>query len=184
MADAYNTEKKPGFFGRLFAGLRKSRNSLQENLDEAFGCDTIDDEFYECLEEALVASDMGIETTETIIENLNQNETNMLNTVAESAELVRALDLPFVGLLADLFHMSIEQEDPQVLIDSCDLISHIHVSEAPGRVYPGKLAGEYFMQCVDKLHTAHFDRDVSVECTFGDMEPEAAAALKFLKETF
>ena len=70
MADAYNTEKKPGFFGRLFAGLRKSRNSLQENLDEAFGCDTIDDEFYECLEEALVASDMGIETTETIIENL------------------------------------------------------------------------------------------------------------------
>ena len=70
MAEAYNTEKKPGFFGRLFAGLRKSRNSLQENLDEAFGCDTIDDEFYECLEEALVASDMGIETTETIIENL------------------------------------------------------------------------------------------------------------------
>ncbi len=70
MADAYNTEKKPGFFGRLFAGLRKSRNSLQENLDEAFGCDTIDDEFYECLEEALVASDMGIETTETIIDNL------------------------------------------------------------------------------------------------------------------
>ncbi|MBO5520792.1 MAG: signal recognition particle-docking protein FtsY [Eubacterium sp.] len=70
MANAYNTEKKPGFFGRLFAGLRKSRNSLQENLDEAFGCDTIDDEFYECLEEALVASDMGIETTETIIDNL------------------------------------------------------------------------------------------------------------------
>ena len=70
MADAYNSEKKPGFFGRLFAGLRKSRNSLRENLDEAFGCDTIDDEFYECLEEALVASDMGIETTETIIENL------------------------------------------------------------------------------------------------------------------
>ena len=69
MADK-STEKKPGLFGRLFAGLRKSRNSLQENLDEAFGCDTIDDEFYECLEEALVASDMGIETTETIIENL------------------------------------------------------------------------------------------------------------------
>ena len=45
MADK-STEKKPGLFGRLFAGLRKSRNSLQENLDEAFGCDTIDDEFY------------------------------------------------------------------------------------------------------------------------------------------
>ena len=70
MADAYNSEKKKGFFGRLFSGLSKSRTQLQENLDEAFGCEAIDDEFYECLEEALVASDMGIETTETIIENL------------------------------------------------------------------------------------------------------------------
>ena len=120
----------------------------------------------------------------TIIENLNQNETNMLTTVAESAELVRALDLPYVALLADLFHMSIEQEDPRVLFDNCDLISHIHVSEAPGRVYPGKLAGAYFMQCVDQLHAAGFARDVSVECTFGDIEPEATAAFKFLKETF
>ena len=72
MADAYNTEKKQGFFSRLFAGLRKSRNVMQENLDEAFGCEKIDDEFYECLEEALVAGDMGIETTETIIENLKE----------------------------------------------------------------------------------------------------------------
>ena len=120
----------------------------------------------------------------TIIENLNRNETNIFNTVAESAALVRALDLPYIAVLADLFHMTMEQEDPQVLVDNCDVISHIHVSEAPGRVYPGKLAGEYFMHCVDKLHAAGFDRDVSVECTFGDMEPEAAAALKFLKETF
>ncbi|MCF0145895.1 MAG: signal recognition particle-docking protein FtsY [Eubacterium sp.] len=72
MAEAYNSEKKRGFFGRLFAGLKKSRNKLQENLDEAFGCDKIDEEFYECLEEALVASDMGIETTETIISNLQE----------------------------------------------------------------------------------------------------------------
>ena len=120
----------------------------------------------------------------TVIENLNKNETNMLNTVAESAELVRALDLPYVGVLADLFHMSMEQEEPQVLFDNCDVISHIHVSETPGRVYPGKFAGEHFMRCIDKLHAANFDRDVSVECTFGEMEPEAAAAFKFLKETF
>ena len=72
MADGYNTEKKQGFFGRLFSGLTKSRNRLQENLDEAFGCDTIDDTFYENLEEALVASDMGVETTETILENLQE----------------------------------------------------------------------------------------------------------------
>ena len=120
----------------------------------------------------------------TLIENLNQNETNMFNTVADSADMMQTLNLPYVGILADLFHMSMEQENPQVLFDDCDLISHIHVSETPGRVYPGKFAGEHFMQCIGKLREAGFDRDVSVECTFGDMESEAAAALKFLKETF
>lgn len=61
-----------GFFSRLFKGLSKTRDSINENLDEAFGCSEIDDEFYECLEEALVASDMGIETTETVIDNLKE----------------------------------------------------------------------------------------------------------------
>lgn len=128
-----------------------------------------------------VGSAYGIKTA---IENLNRNETNMLNTVTESAELVRALGLPYVAVLADVFHMSIEQEDPQTLFDNCDVISHIHVSEAPGRVYPGKLKSDHFMQCVEKLKAAGFDRDVSVECTFGDIEPEATATFKFLKETF
>ncbi len=61
-----------GFFSRLFNGLTKTRNSMNENLEEAFGCSEINDEFYENLEEALVASDMGIETTETVIENLKE----------------------------------------------------------------------------------------------------------------
>ncbi len=61
-----------GFFSRLFSGLTKTRNSVNENLEEAFGCSEINDEFYENLEEALVASDMGIETTETVIENMKE----------------------------------------------------------------------------------------------------------------
>ncbi len=43
---------------------------MSEGLDEAFGCSEINDEFYENLEETLVMSDIGIETTETVIENL------------------------------------------------------------------------------------------------------------------
>ena len=61
-----------GFFSRLFKGLTKSRKSMSENLDMAFGCTEINDTFYENLEEALVMSDIGIETTETVIENLQE----------------------------------------------------------------------------------------------------------------
>ena len=59
-----------GFFSRLFHGLTKSRKQMSEGLDEAFGCSEINDEFYDNLEETLVMSDIGIETTETVIENL------------------------------------------------------------------------------------------------------------------
>ena len=61
-----------GLFSRLFKGLTKSRKSMSENLDMAFGCTEINDTFYENLEEALVMSDIGIETTETVIENLQE----------------------------------------------------------------------------------------------------------------
>ena len=77
-------EKRPGFFARLFGGLTKSRNQIKENLDEAFGCSVIDEDFYDALEEALVASDMGIETTETVIENLRE--------IVEDLELTKPAD--------------------------------------------------------------------------------------------
>ncbi len=61
-----------GFFSRLFRGLTKTRKNMADNLDMAFGCTEINDTFYENLEEALVMSDIGIETTETVIENLQE----------------------------------------------------------------------------------------------------------------
>lgn len=61
-----------GFFSRLFKGLTKTRKNMADSLDTAFGCTEINDTFYENLEEALVMSDIGIETTETVIENLQE----------------------------------------------------------------------------------------------------------------
>lgn len=65
------TDEKPGFFGRLVAGLTKTRNSIASGINDIFsGFSTIDDEFYEELEELLVMSDLGIRTTDRIIEDL------------------------------------------------------------------------------------------------------------------
>ena len=65
------SEEKKGFFGRLVAGLTKTRNSIASVFDDIFsGFSAIDDDFYEELEEVLVMADIGIHTTETIIENL------------------------------------------------------------------------------------------------------------------
>jgi len=64
-------EEKKGFFKRLVAGLTKTRKSIAAGFDYIFsGFSKIDEDFYEELEEVLVMADMGIHTTEAVIEDL------------------------------------------------------------------------------------------------------------------
>lgn len=63
-------EKKKGFFARLKEGLTKSRNSFAESFANLFKANEIDDDFYDELEETLVMADLGVETTERIIDDL------------------------------------------------------------------------------------------------------------------
>ena len=66
-------EEKKGFFGKLVSGLTKTRNSIESGLDSIFsGFSHIDDDFYEELEEILIMSDIGVNTTMEIIDKLKE----------------------------------------------------------------------------------------------------------------
>ncbi len=65
--------EKKGFFSRLKDGLTKTRDSLKSGMDAIFsGFSEIDEDFYEELEEILIMSDIGVATTEKILENLRE----------------------------------------------------------------------------------------------------------------
>lgn len=65
------SEEKKGFFGRLVAGLTKTRETIVSGIDSIFsGFSSIDDEFYEEIEEILIMGDLGVNATENILENL------------------------------------------------------------------------------------------------------------------
>ena len=67
------TKKKMGFFARLKAGLSKTRDNIVKGIDSVFkGFSTIDDEFYEELEEILIMGDIGVNATTAIIERLKE----------------------------------------------------------------------------------------------------------------
>lgn len=60
-----------GFFKRLLAGLTKTRDSFVKSMDYIFrGFTNIDEEFYEELEEILIMGDIGVVTTERILDDL------------------------------------------------------------------------------------------------------------------
>lgn len=66
-------EEKKGFFKRLAEGLTKTRNNIVAGIDSVFsGFSSIDDDFYEEIEEILVMGDIGINATTSIIENLKK----------------------------------------------------------------------------------------------------------------
>lgn len=67
------SEEKRGFFKRLVSGLTKTRQNIVSGIDSIFhGFSHIDDEFYEEIEEILVMGDIGVHSTEQIIENLQE----------------------------------------------------------------------------------------------------------------
>lgn len=66
-------EEKLGFFGRLKAGLTKTRNNIVRGIDNVFsGFSNIDEDFYEELEEILIMGDIGVNATTKIVERLKE----------------------------------------------------------------------------------------------------------------
>jgi fused signal recognition particle receptor len=83
-------EKKKGFFGRLVQGLAKTRNNIANGIDAIFsGFSSIDDDFYEELEETLIMADLGINTTTAVIEDLRKKvKENKIKEPAECRQLL------------------------------------------------------------------------------------------------
>ena len=64
-------EEKKGFFKRLVEGLAKTRDNIVSGIDAIFsGFSSIDDDFYDEIEEILVMGDIGINATTSIIADL------------------------------------------------------------------------------------------------------------------
>jgi len=62
------------FFDKLFLGLSKTREQIDEGLSEVFSRDSIDDDLYDDLEEMLILSDIGVVATQNIIDGLKRDE--------------------------------------------------------------------------------------------------------------
>ena len=65
--------EKQGFFKRLVSGLTKTRDNIVSGMDSIFhGFSSIDEDFYEELEETLIMGDLGVRTTMEILEKLRE----------------------------------------------------------------------------------------------------------------
>jgi sugar phosphate isomerase/epimerase len=66
-----------------------------------------------------------------LFEFLNRYETNLFNRIEPTAKFLRGLKTKNVKILADLFHMNIEEADlEEAIIAGGDLIGHVHFADS------------------------------------------------------
>ena len=71
--DAPAQEEKKGLFSRLWNGLSKTRTNVAGRVDELIeATEEIDDDFYEDLVDILIMSDMGVRTSDKVIDELKR----------------------------------------------------------------------------------------------------------------
>lgn len=79
-----------GFFTKLKEGLSKTRNNIVQGIDSVFsGFSSIDEDFYEELEEILIMGDLGVNATGNILDGLRkQVKENHIKEPAECKSLL------------------------------------------------------------------------------------------------
>lgn len=116
-----------------------------------------------------------------VVEALNRGECNFINSLAEAAELVRAVDHPSVRLLADIYHMLREDEPPEEIARFASVITHVHLAERAIRSAPGR-AGDDFRPFFRALHTAGYSGAFSLECNWQNQREDVPLGLRTLRE--
>jgi sugar phosphate isomerase/epimerase len=109
-----------------------------------------------------------------IYEPLNRYETNLLNTLPDAAAFLKTLGAGNARLLADLFHMNIEEQSlPASIRDHGSVIGHVHFADSNRR--PVGLGHTPMAEIARALKEVGYAGYVSAEA-FPWPDPDAAAA--------
>ncbi len=128
-------EEKPGFFSRLVAGLSKTRDAIVAGVDDVFfGFSDITEDFYDELEDVLISGDLGIETTEEIMDDLRREvDIQYITDPSQCRQL----------LIDDLKKRMKMPEDAYEFEEQPSVVMMIGVNGAGKTTTLGKLAGKY-----------------------------------------
>ena len=86
-------EEKKGLFSRLWNGLSKTRTNVAGRVDELIeATEAIDEEFYEDLVDILIMSDMGVRTSDKVIEELKSRiEAQKITDARKAREILKQI---------------------------------------------------------------------------------------------
>jgi sugar phosphate isomerase/epimerase len=182
--DRETRHRASDFIAEMIAfGARFGAPAIIGSMQGSVGGETERKQAIEWLTEGLnelgtKAADLGVDL---IFEPLNRYETNMINTTAEGIKLLESIDAGNVRLLADLFHMNIEERSiSESICKARDKIGHVHFVDSNRR--PAGMGHIDFTPIADALKQIRFNGYASAEAiSYPDPDTAAAATMKAYK---
>jgi sugar phosphate isomerase/epimerase len=114
------------------------------------------------------------------LEPLNTKECNFVNSVAEGGEIVKEVNHKSFRLLADIYHMLMENESPDNITKYGHLLYHTHIAEKVGRTAPG-VSNDDFRPYFKALRDVNYKGRMAIECSWKNLGEQAAPALKAMR---
>lgn len=117
-----------------------------------------------------------------LLEPLNRYEDHMLNTLAQALDLCEATGLDSVRVMADVFHMNLEEADLAASIRAAGpRLAHLHLADS-NRLEPGRGHTD-FAPVLAALRETGFGGFMALECRLSaDAREALPAAVRHLRE--
>jgi sugar phosphate isomerase/epimerase len=121
LANRYNSH--------VIIGLIRGKDFRQDKKDHSL--EILQTSLIDCLDYA------GKKRVHLIIEPINRYECGLLNSIAETIAFVQTINDPNLKILADTFHMNIEEPTfRDSLLQCAPYLSHVHIADS-NRLFPG-----------------------------------------------
>ncbi|MCV9885141.1 sugar phosphate isomerase/epimerase family protein [Metabacillus halosaccharovorans] len=115
------------------------------------------------------------------VEPLNRYEDHMMNTVEQAVALMKEVGSDRLKVMADFFHMSIEEENiDQTISEYANFIGYYHLADS-NRYQPGKGHTD-FQSYIKSIQQTKYQGYLSFECGLkGDVYEALQVSLAYLK---
>ena len=134
--DNSDLSEKTSFFERLKKGLSKTREILSTDIDELFtGKREIDDSLLEELEELLITSDIGVQTSMDLIQKISKK----FSKISDAGQLKNALKEEMLSLL----NLQTPKQIPETASAKPRVIVVIGINGVGKTTTIGKLAAKF-----------------------------------------
>ncbi len=117
------------------------------------------------------------------IEPISKGESNFINTAAEGLKLARDADRDNIRLLIDYYHMALENENPEIILEAAPYLKHLHFADPEGRAYPREVKDEY-VTFINLLKQTRYEGRMSIEALSKNFDHDAGHSVEIMRHLF